>query len=175
MDRSLIHQMLKQTSSIYPLWLILLGVALFLLDGCSQNSICLEPQALALHGGFYYKDTANKNKDTLLVNANIRFGTNYAYFTNLKKISKFSLPLSPSLDTIPIIFQSDSTSSDPNTVDTFQLIYTRNLHFISAACGYQTEFVLQKTITTQHVIDSVLISTAKINASYNEHLKILVK
>ncbi len=147
-----------------------------LCGSCTQSDLCLQPQSLALRGGFYYNDTSNTHRDTLLQNANLRFGTSYSYFTNVKKQSKFSFSLSQIADTIPVIFQSDSTTMAANTIDTLQLIYTRELHFISVACGYQTYFTLQKAITTNHIIDSVLIAVPQItNETNKEHLKLVIK
>jgi hypothetical protein len=128
-----------------------------------------------MRGGFYVKDTANNNQDTSLVNANLRFGSTFGYFSNLKKSSKFAFPLSQTQDTVALIFQSDSSSTAANTIDTFQLIYSRELRFISVACGYQTQFTLQKALTTNHVIDSVLIAIPDITNDSKEHLKIIVK
>ena len=144
-------------------------------SSCSQNSICLEPQALSMRGGFYTKDTANNNQDTLLTNANLRFGVGYSFYQQLKNSSKFSFPLSQDNDTIEAIFQSDSSSVAANSIDTMQLIYRRELHFISVACGYQTQFTLQTAFSTNHIIDSVLIAIPDISNDIKEHLKIIVK
>jgi Family of unknown function (DUF6452) len=150
--------------------------ALLYLNACKQSNLCLEPQSIVLRGGFYHKDTANKNQDTLLMNANLIFGNTTKYFINYKKQNKFSLPLSPLQDTMQVIFQSDSTTSTESTIDTFHLIYQRKLNFISVACGYQTYYTLQSTLTTHHVIDSVLIGIPEITNDVNkEHLKIIVK
>ncbi len=154
---------------------VLICFLLFFISSCTQNSVCLEPQALSMRGGFYVKDTANNNQDTLLVNANLRFGSTFGYFNNLRNSGKFAFPLSQTQDTVALIFQSDSSSTAANTIDTFQLIYSRELRFISVACGYQTQFTLQKALTTNHVIDSVLIAIPDITNDSKEHLKIIVK
>ncbi len=166
---------MRNDSMSFSYILFALCTGLLFMSSCSQNSVCLEPQALAMRGGFYTKDTANNNQDTLLVNANLRFGSGYSFYENLKNISKFSFPLSQAQDTVVAIFQSDSTSVAANTIDTFQLIYSRELHFISVACGYQTKFSLQNALTTNHVIDSVLIAIPDISNDSKEHLKIIVK
>jgi len=154
----------------------LLAVTFFCTTSCTQNDLCLEPQALAMRGGFYYNDTANLHVDTLLENANLRFGSSSNYFSNLKNNSKFGFPLSQLADSVSVIFQSDSNSMAPETIDTFTLIYIRELHFISVACGYQNRFSLQKASTTTHVIDSVLIPTPQVtNQSSKENIHIVLK
>lgn len=174
MDSDLMSAMRTLKSSIRVVFSIFILCILFI--SCEQSNFCLEPQTLALKGGFYTKDTANKNVDTSVSNANLRFGSNSTFFTNYKNGSKFSFPLSQTQDTIPIIFESDSTSSSENLKDTFQLIYSRELHFISVACGYQTFYTLKNTITTNHVIDSVLIAVPSVtNETNKEHIKIVLK
>lgn len=132
--------------------LLLVYILITLAGSCTQNNVCLEPQLVPMRGGFYYNDTSKKHVDTLLANANIYFGDSSQYFVNLKKYSKFSFPLSQIKDTVTSYFQSDSNSVTPGTIDTIQLIYARQLKFISVACGYRTNYTLLKTITTQNVI-----------------------
>lgn len=156
--------------------LLFVYIMVLCISSCSQSNVCLEPQLIPLRGGFYYNDTANKHIDTQLVNANIYFGDSSQYFVNLKKISKFSFPLSQIKDTITSYFQSDSNSVLPAKIDTIQLIYARQLKFISVACGYRTNFTLLKTITTRNVIDSVLINSSEVtNQTGKEHLTIVLK
>jgi hypothetical protein len=61
----------------------------FLIFGaaCTNKSVCLEPQTVALRGGFYYanSDTSISLKDSFLTNANIYFGQENLYFNNIKK------------------------------------------------------------------------------------------
>ena len=161
--------------SAFQTFLSIIILSVFI-SSCTQSNFCLEPQTLALKGGFYTKDTANKNVDTSLSNANLRFGNNNQFFTNYKNSSKFSFPISQVQDTVPIIFQSDSTNLSENLIDTFKLIYSRELHFISVACGYQTYYTLRNTITTNHIIDSVLIAVPSVtNETNKEHIKIVLK
>lgn len=149
---------------------------MIVLHSCVQNSVCLEPQTISMRGGFYYNDTSNKHVDTALVNANMFFGDSLNYFYKVKKLSKFSFPLSQINDHVQLIFQSDSASVASNTIDTIELYYTRDLTFISVACGYRTNYNLDSAITTRNVIDSVLIGTPKITNEVNkEHLQIVLK
>jgi len=166
---------MRNNSMYFPFILFAMCIGWSFISSCSQNSVCLEPQALSMRGGFYTKDTANNNQDTLLINANLRFGVGYSFYQQIKNSSKFSFPLSQDNDTIEAIFQSDSASVAANTIDTMQLIYRRELYFISVACGYQTRFTLQTAFSTNHIIDSVLIAIPDISNETKEHLKIIVK
>jgi hypothetical protein len=155
---------------------------LFLLPGfaslfsCSQSDTCLEPQSLAMRGRFYYVDTANTKKDTALVNAFLRFGNNYSYYLQLIKSNTFSFPLAQNQDSVSIIYQSDSSSVLPSTLDTIILKYARDVRFISTACGYRTFFTLNEAKTTTNTIDSVIIKTALIDNDVNkEHLQLVIK
>ena len=173
---STLKGMIKSISYLSCLTVLGFCLLCFFNFSCTQNNICLEPLTVALRGGFYHKDTANKNVDTALINANLRFGTNLSYFSNLKQARKFGFPLSQVNDTSTILFQSDSTDTDPATLDTITLIYLRELRFISVGCGYQTNYNLQQALTTRNIIDSVLINTNLVsNDASKEHLKIVIK
>lgn len=146
------------------------------LISCSQNEICLEPQALNLRAGFYRTDTALSLKDTQLTNALIRFGNTNTYALQLKQSSKFALPLAQNNDTTTLIFQSDSSSVLPASIDTITLVYTRKPTFISTACGYRTFFTLQQLFSTRHVIDTVKINQSEVsNEANKEHLQLVIQ
>ncbi len=147
-----------------------------IINSCKQNNTCTQPQTLALRGGFYIADTANTFRDTVLVNANLFFGSSSQYMQSIKKARKFSFPLAQNEDSITVFFQSDSLTNSPNTIDTFSIYYTKELHFISVACGYQNYFTITHTACTKHVLDTMITTTALVNNDVNkEHIKIVLK
>lgn len=145
-------------------------------QSCKQEEICLIPQNLSSRFGFYVKDTANTFKDSVLTNAGIIFLADSLYRIVVNKSSKFAMNLSTVSDSTRFIFQSDTSTTNPSTLDTLVLHYNRQLKFISTACGFQYEFNLQKINYTKQLIDSVFILTNLVSNDLNqEHIKIVLK
>jgi hypothetical protein len=158
-------------------YFFLLFAAILMMAACSQSNTCLTPKTVALRAGFYYHPTDSTSKDSSVLNANIFFGNqSLMYKSNLKNTNGFSIPLSQVDDSLTIYFQSDSLISLPSTIDTIQLAYSRKLHFISTACGYETYYTLQRITTTHQVIDSIAISQAEVSNDVNkQHIRIVLK
>jgi Family of unknown function (DUF6452) len=144
---------------------------------CKQKQVCLIPQGVSCQGAFFQKDSADNLKDSLLQGANIFFqGKDSIYLYKVIKSNRFSLPPSITSDSTQFIFQSDSSTTNPSTIDTINLFYTRELKFISVACGFQTEFTLTKISHTKNVIDSTIIAVPKIDANVNtQHIQFVLK
>lgn len=162
----------KYRFGIWVLLILLFGA------GCTNKSVCLEPQSVALRGGFYYSnsDTSIALKDSFLINANVYFGQGNLYFNNLKNTSKFSATLSTTNDSSLFIFQSDSSDFAAETIDTIHAYHSNELNFISVACGYQFYHQINKISYTKHIIDTVYINYTNVNNDVNkEHLKIVLR
>lgn len=156
--------------------IIFISVILLTFFSCTKSTTCLTPKVVSLRGGFYYDDSVNVFKDSLQTNANLFFGSISTYFINLKQTSKFYLSLSQSNDDVTIYFQSDSANTDPATIDTLSLNYTREPHFISTACGYETFFTIQQVNYSTNIIDTVIVNDYGVNNDVNkEHLKIVIR
>jgi len=156
--------------------LILIVSITLLIYGCNKSSTCLTPKVVALRGGFYYRDTVNTFKDSVQVNANLYFGTSLNYFINIKNTSKYFLSLAQNTDSVTLYFQSDSTSTEPETIDSLLLHYTREPHFISTACGYETFFNITNISYSTNIIDTIIINQSAVNNDVNkENLKIVIK
>ncbi|MBK9482888.1 MAG: hypothetical protein IPO02_13100 [Bacteroidetes bacterium] len=156
--------------------LILIVSITLLIYGCNKSSTCLTPKVVALRGGFYYRDTVNTFKDSVQVNANLYFGTSLNYFINIKNTSKYFLSLAQNADSVTLYFQSDSTSTEPETIDSLLLHYTREPHFISTACGYETFFNITNISYSTNIIDTIIINQSAVNNDVNkENLKIVIK
>lgn len=155
---------------------LLFGLLISFLISCTQSSVCLTPQIIAMRGGFYQKDTTTSFKDTILENAMIFFGNDTLYYQNVRNSSKFSFPLSQTEDKSTFYFFADSTNLNSNSLDTITLFHQRNLHFISVACGYQTHFTIDSIHYSQFSIDTAFIENATVsNEANNEHIKVVVK
>lgn len=155
----------------------LLFVLVALISACNNRTTCLTPKTVALRSGFYVMQNDTLQKDTLLVNSNVIIdGASSLFGFNLKKASKFQTSISPSANQVTMYFQSDSTSIEPETLDTIQAFYTSSLHFISTACGYEYYHTLNGVKSTHNIIDTVKISFPELNGDANkEHLVILLK
>ncbi|MBL7766669.1 MAG: hypothetical protein JNJ58_11275 [Chitinophagaceae bacterium] len=156
--------------------LLWIGVSLLCFSACNRTTTCIEPQTVVMRGGFYHSDTAGKPVDTLLQNANVVFGGDTLFFVNIKKSHTFSLTLSPLQDSVRLFFQSDSSDLSPELIDTIFLKYTRELSFISTACGFKTFYNLNAINSTTHIIDSIWIAQANVNSTLStEHVKIRIR
>lgn len=164
----------KSMSKIIIQFVLLLYLSVLI--SCNQSATCYEPQNIAMRGGLFQYDTDNKLIDTLMNNALIIFGDSTIYYQPIKQNSNFSFPLSQFNNSVSFVFQADSASMASDNFDTIQLAYDRELTFISTACGYQHHFTLKTVNYTQHLIDSVIISTASITNDINkQHLQIVLK
>ena len=157
-----------------PHVLPVLAICVFLFVSCTKTDTCLEPQTLSLRGSFYRVDSIGTAHDSVLTNANLYFGNGAIYMENLKGSSQFAFPLSQQADTISFLFQADSTSASLQDIDTLQIVYQRQLHFISVACGYQTQFQLGQITSTHHVLDSVRIQEASVTSQFKTHLALFL-
>lgn len=157
--------------------LLLTFVWLLLFTSCKQDDICLQPQVIVCRSGFYQLDSASNYKDSVLTNSNILFkAQDTVYIISMKNASAFSMPLSVQYDSTLLLFQSDSTNITSSTVDTICLYYNRSLKFISLACGYQYNFEMKTLSYTKHVLDSVFIANATVDATANkQHIKYILK
>ncbi len=167
----------KTTAKVARFYYLISSVIfVFFLSACSKSSICLTPKVVALRGGFYFRDTSITLKDTSLVNANLYFGASNNYIQNLKQRKQFNLPLAQNTDSVMIYFQSDSTSTAPETIDSIKIIYTREPHFISTACGYETFFTISNINYTNNVIDTIIVKGKAVNNDVNkENLQVVIK
>jgi hypothetical protein len=87
--------------------------------------------------------------------------------------SKFVLSLSPATDSCSWAFASDSAAGSP--FDTLTFRYTRQLQFISNACGYDYFYQLASVQTTHHIIDSVFIANTSVTNDVNtNHLQVYI-
>jgi len=154
--------------------LLLLSLLFF---ACTPTNTCLTPRTVALRAGFYKSVNDTSLVDSAVINANMLVSNGSSFSgINLKQSSAFSLQLPQTADSLQLYFQSDSASVAPETIDTISLYFTRQLHFMSVACGYESYFTLQNVQTTHQVIDSLILRTAEVNGDVNQqHLRIVLK
>ena len=139
---------------------------LFLLAACrkeSERSPCLETKDAAL------RVKVSQIVDTNTVDSSLGSpvlipvgGTGTLRYSN--PTTTLQLFLSPQADSCRYVFFTDSTST---LADTLFYNYTRQLRYISDACGYGTTFTLTSARATSTFIDSVLIRNAEVSTNVN--------
>ncbi|MDI9319730.1 MAG: DUF6452 family protein [Phycisphaerales bacterium] len=154
---------------------VLLCSALVFIVACTaERNPCLEPKLPFLYASCYqYKSDTKTYTDTALPNANfvsMDIDSAKRWYWGVNTLSKFSLVLSPLLDTTRWSLQADSAYSP---IDTISFIYTRNLKFYTNACGYGYVYSLVQVLTTQHNLDSVKIANKEVTTKAGiENVKI---
>ena len=153
------------------MWLA--GSLCCLLLACSQErQPCLTPKTASfnIECVHYPTDSAITTIDTALP---------YAIFTavaggGLKSVvytipsSVFTISLSPVTDSCTWILQPDTTTATFSPVpDTFSFYYTRQLQFLSNACGYTYFFTFDSLHATHNNIDSALITNRSVTNNVN--------
>lgn len=143
---------------------------------CTQErDPCLQPKIMLLKIGAYQRvdtsivDTALPHPFIAAIDFNdsIKVVNDGSAATN-----KFSVYLSPLADSARWLIWPDSSLS-VNTADTITFYYDKSLTFLSNACGYTYFYNLHGMHTTNHSIDSAVISSYSVNDDASkEHLKI---
>lgn len=155
----------------YSYWAIILLAGLV---ACKQQrQPCLTPDTVALN-----MKTVQLKNDTLVADT----ATPYPVFIALTSSgmatsipgsrASFSLYLSPVADSCTWLFMPDTTVAD---IDTFIFRYTRELHFISNACGYTYYYNIRSVQHTNYYIDSLKITDANVTSNVNvSHLEVFI-
>lgn len=147
-----------------------MAMLIALLGACNPADTCLTPQTVALRVGF-----SGGGVDTVLPNALLGLEKGGSWYAlSLKGQSGFALPLPQVQDSIRLLIRPDSTLQSNEALDTINLWYTRELHFISTACGYETFFNLYGLSFTRHTLDTVELLQPKVNNDVNpEHVRLV--
>ncbi len=162
--------MTKPTKNISFCLLLATVVACSGLFSCNQErQPCLVPKTASLNIEcvHFAADTATTTIDTALPNAIFGALTNgglkSVVYTTASAL--FTISLSPLADSCSWLVLTDSTYSTPP--DTLNFYYTRQLQFLSNACGYTYFYTLSSATTTHNHIDSVLITNPSVTNNVN--------
>jgi hypothetical protein len=146
-----------------------------LLAACSKDprDPCLQPRDALTRLHFVHTlDTSHVVADTALPNPimiPIQSKSSYIFLGG-KKATGFSIALSEVADSCRWALRPDSAT---DITDTLSFYYTRELHFISNACGYTYFFQLNRVTTTTHLIDSAIIVKPEVSTdAQTEHLRL---
>ena len=149
---------------------------LVVLASCTQERTpCLTPKIAVMNVECVHllTDTSTVPVDTALTNAIFASETQYGINGVLyPQQSTFVLSLSSLADSATWLFTTDSAL---HQFDTLSFFYTRDLHFLSNACGYAYFYNLDSFHTTHNFIDSAKIKTASVTDNVKPtHFKIYI-
>ncbi len=150
-------------------YLSVLAITLPVLFWCActqERQPCLTPKTASLSIKSVWKNTDTTSIDTAL-NAAVfaPFGGPVTGGVLYGRSSNFTVSLSPQSDTCRWKFTPDTTGG--GVFDTLTFLYSRELHFISNACGYSYVYNLNSVLATHHSIDSVFIKNASVTNNVN--------
>lgn len=91
------------------------------------------------------------------------------------KAAVYGLSLSPDTTVCSWFFTTDSGNVRRNIIDTISFYYTRQLQFISNACGYTYFYNLDSARSTHLMIDSMHIINSSVTNNVNtRHLQVYI-
>lgn len=157
-------------------YITLAVLTLSLFSSCTQErQPCITPKYASLLLNSVRRTTTGSIVDTpmpaAVFGAVTDSGTKGIIFP---RSATFSLSLSPVSDSCRWIFAPDTTVG--TQLDTILLKYTRQLEFISNACGYTYFYGLTSVTSTKRNIDSIIITNTSVtNNVNNSHLQVFIR
>lgn len=148
-----------------------LVLLLLALASCTQQrSPCYEPKLVNVALGTF------RMVDTTSVDTSLPYPTFACVDTPLMQqpgsTNNFSALLSPFIDSTRWYLAPDSFTT-VEQIDTITFYHSKELNFISNACGYVYYYTLNSVKTTYHSIDSIsLINSSVDNNASTQHIKI---
>lgn len=138
----------------------------------SVTPTCQEPTtaSLFIHCYHYAVDTSTVPTDTVLPYAHfVSLGVPVRNSQYTAGSSIFAISLSPFADSCKWGIIADSTKlvAGIELLDTLTFHYQRQLNFLSNACGYTYFYTLDTVNTTNHNIDSVIITNTGVTLNAN--------
>ena len=164
----------------FPALLLLPALALW--ASCTQQrQPCLTPKTASLLIETMHKltDTGTVFSDSALPSAvftpltvNPKKQTRFLYPLG----SSFAISLSPDTTFSQWLFSSDTLLYAAKIIDTVSFYYTRQLQFLSNACGYTYFYTLDSVLTTHFIIDSLHITNTSVTNNVNtKHLQVFIR
>lgn len=149
-----------------------LAVAFLSCEKESLRGVCLEPRNVAMRIQCVQRIDTNTRDTALRSPILVPVGGKGAIQYKSPTVFLQAFP-SPLTDSCRYIVFPDSVQS---VADTLLLTYTRQLHFISTACGFTHHFELKSASASNAFIDSVRITNPLIdnNANSTPHLRMYI-
>jgi hypothetical protein len=136
-------------------------------DSLTNSSLISMPLSNSVDTVFFIFTFVELVKDTIeLPGKKADYKENYVFRTNLSRF------LTTSKEIVDV--NADSIVTDTVTsIDTLRFIYTRQLSFISYACGFTNNYSLKELTTSRNRIDSTSIINSFISTTNEENVQIL--
>jgi hypothetical protein len=168
-----------------PRFLFLLIAGFLFVLACTEEEYCTLPTNSQVNVGFYKMQ--GDTLETFSVYSIRARGNNIDSLLNpgdTSSISKLTLPLSNQSDSCQFIFTMDRVidTLDINSrvyqtitlTDTLLFIYTRQLTYLSPACGFIYHYKLLDVNYSNNYIDSIIVANSTIAPLDDEnHIQIL--
>jgi hypothetical protein len=153
-------------------------LVIFTLFSCMSEEYCTKDLQAEMNIGFYSLEENDAAVSFSILNV-YGYQNDSLINADTTSVSKINLPLSNSSDTSTFIFtwtvvdysQTDSTGF---ITDTLNIYYSRELNFVSTACGFMYNYRLNNFNYTNHIIDSIIFANTLVSNFDEEHLQILV-
>lgn len=123
--------------------ILILITALFILNACERDDICIDPITPKLTIRFYNNDDPAAFKS--VSNIQVHIDTlSEAYTDNSQTIrsstDSIAVPLRVDQNVTKILLTENSTSDTEKNTDTLEVSYTTESIFVSRSCGYKDIF-----------------------------------
>ncbi len=149
--------------------LFLISLVVVVLTACQGDEVCEDQSSNELRIRFYTlgaEDNATISIDSLII-----FGVGQddkLIYDGSDAVSLAALPMDPGADSCGFVFVAGEQA------DTLWLTYRRELHFISAECGFTMFFnILDKDYST-NIFEAIEVSNPLVSNIFDEHIKVFV-
>jgi hypothetical protein len=149
---------------------------LFSLQSCTHEDYCALPVNSTANIGFYTMNVDKVEKISFNEFRARGFQNDSIINTDTTGISDISLPLSNLADSCTFIFTYTLVLDTITTLyseDTLHFYFSRELTYLSPACGFMYNYYLNEIQHTHNLIDSVLIINPYVSTLDEENIKIL--
>ncbi|MCF8451232.1 MAG: hypothetical protein K9G49_15265 [Taibaiella sp.] len=156
-------------------YLLVIVLSAMLILSCTQERMpCLTPKTASLNVKTVRVNSGSVALDTPMPSALfVPFTGSVLTGIIYPQTASFTLSLSPLADTCLWAFAPDTAAG--SMFDTITLRYNRQLQFVSNACGYSYFYNLLSVQSTNHSIDSILITNTSVtNDVKKSHLQVYI-
>lgn len=156
--------MTKDPGRPLPYYILLACLLVIVTHSCTPES-CYEDAISQVKAGFYQTGTgANLVADTVTVHG-IGLDSTFIHKKSAK-LGGFNFPLDASATSSSFAFIINGIT------DTVTFMYSSFPHLISKECGYAMFHTIESYVSTNHLIDTIIIRNRNITIPYEENIRI---
>ena len=149
--------------------MFLLCLVVFLLTACQGDEVCEDQTSNDLRLRFYLAGA--ETESPISIDSLIIFGLGNEHdliYNGEDAVSLAGLPMDPGSDSCGFVLVAG------NRRDTLMISYNREVHFLSAECGFTMFFHILEKEYTSNLIDTVVVSNPLVSNVFNEHIKVFM-